>query len=120
MPADERGAPAPQRSPSRPLLDLLGLAARARGLVAGTDQVRKSVRGGEVRRVIIAADAAPTQQQKLIPLLDARRVPYHTVSSREALGSAIGRAPVAAVGITNPNFARRAAELIAALPASQD
>jgi hypothetical protein len=30
-----------------------------------------------VFRVILAADTAPTQQGKLLPLLEARRVPFH-------------------------------------------
>lgn len=108
------------RASERQLLDWIGLAARAGKLVAGTDSVRQGVRDGEVAGVLLAADASPTQHAKLIPLLDAREIRYHLLLSRERLGAAIGRAPVTAVGLTDEKFARRAAELIAALPAPQD
>ena len=100
----------------RRLLELLGLAARAGAVITGTDAVRRAVREGEVARVFLASDAAAGQVGKLTPLLDARRVPYHALSSRNDLGRAVGRGPVSALGLTNQNFARRAGELIAARP----
>jgi ribosomal protein L7Ae-like RNA K-turn-binding protein len=100
---------------ARALLDLLGLATRARSVVAGTDSVRKAVRDGKALRVILAADTAPTQQGKLLPLLEARRVPYHHGFTQDELGAAMGRGPVAAVGFTDRNFAKRVGELLAAL-----
>lgn len=100
----------------RRLLDLLGLAARAGAIVTGTDAVRRAVREGGVGRVFLAADAAAGQVGKLTPLLEARRVPFHSLSTRNALGGAVGRGPVSALGLTNQNFARRAGELIAARP----
>lgn len=114
-----QGPPRPVQPPEKALADLLGLAARARGLVHGTDMTRKAVREGEVRCVVLAGDASPTQAQKILPLLQARGVPFHVCLSREALGSAIGRGPVSAVGITNDSFAKRAAVLAAALSSPQ-
>jgi ribosomal protein L7Ae-like RNA K-turn-binding protein len=97
------------------LLDLLGLAARAGRLVSGTDAVRGGVRDGKVRRVIMAADASDTQRRKLTPLLEARRVPYTVVLTRDALGAAIGRGPASAIGLTDANFAKRVGELVRGL-----
>ncbi|HET8655979.1 MAG TPA: ribosomal L7Ae/L30e/S12e/Gadd45 family protein [Longimicrobiaceae bacterium] len=111
-----QGAPEPAR---RRALQLLGLAARAGGLVGGTEAVRRAARGDGVFRVILAEDAAPGQRNKLLPLLEARRVPSHTQFSRGELGAAIGRGPVSAVGFTNRNFAGRAAELFSALQAGR-
>jgi ribosomal protein L7Ae-like RNA K-turn-binding protein len=111
--------PRPTPPPERALADLLGLASRARGLIHGTDMTRKAVRDGEVRLVLLAGDGSPTQAQKLVPLLEARGVPFHVCLSREALGVAIGRGPVSAVGITNESFAKRAAELAAQLASPQ-
>jgi ribosomal protein L7Ae-like RNA K-turn-binding protein len=110
-PATARPAPQPERA----LLDLMGLAARAGSLVRGTDATRQAVRDGEVHGVVVAADVSPTQRQKLVPLLEARGVPYHECLTRERMGDALGRAPVSAVGFTNAGLARRAAELAAAL-----
>lgn len=94
------------------LLGLLGLAARARELVSGTEQVRGELRKGRVRLVVLAADAAPGQRAKLTPLLEALGVRHFVALRREQLGAAIGRSPVSAVGLKEAGFARRAAELL--------
>ncbi|MDQ3556759.1 MAG: L7Ae/L30e/S12e/Gadd45 family ribosomal protein [Gemmatimonadota bacterium] len=104
----------------RRVLEMLGLAARAGALVTGTDAVRRSVREGAVQVVLLATDASPTQRQKLLPLLQARGVESLLRFSRERLGAAVGRGAVSAVGVCNEGFARRIAELTAALPSSQD
>lgn len=117
MTRPDAGEAAP-RPPARALADLLGLAWRARAVQAGTDAVRRAVREGAVHGVLLAADSSPTQRQKLVPLLEARGVPYREGLPRDALGAALGRGPVSAVALTNENFARRAAELAAALPQS--
>jgi ribosomal protein L7Ae-like RNA K-turn-binding protein len=108
------------RPPEQRLLDLIGLAARAGRLVSGTDAVRQGVREGKVMLVLLAADASPTQHDKLRPLLEARSIRYHLLLSREQMGAAIGRAPVAAVGLTDAGFSRQARALIMAFPATQD
>jgi ribosomal protein L7Ae-like RNA K-turn-binding protein len=110
----------PERPPARALLDLLGLAARARAVTFGTDATRAAVRDGEARCVILAADVSPTQAQKLVPLVQARGVPCFRCLTREEIGAAVGRASVSAVGFTQESFARRAAELAAAIPSPQD
>ncbi|HEX2205574.1 MAG TPA: ribosomal L7Ae/L30e/S12e/Gadd45 family protein [Longimicrobium sp.] len=112
--------PARSGSPERALLDLLGLAARARGLVHGMDAARKGVRDGEVLAVVLAADTSPTQSHKLVPLLEARGTPYVVCLTREQVGAALGRPAVSAVGLTNPSFAKRAMELAAALAHPRD
>lgn len=114
------GPARPAPPPERALLDLMGLAARARALVLGTDATRAAAREGEARFVLIAGDAAPGQAGKLTPLLDARGIPYAACLSREALGAAVGRDFVSAVGITQDGFARRARELAAALAPQQE
>jgi ribosomal protein L7Ae-like RNA K-turn-binding protein len=102
--------------PRRRVLDLLGLSARAGGVVTGTVSVRQAVREARVHRVFLAEDAAPGQRQKLEPLLQARQVPSHILYSRVELGSAVGRSPVSAVGVTDLKLARRIGEMVSALP----
>jgi ribosomal protein L7Ae-like RNA K-turn-binding protein len=102
------------------VLNLLGLGARARALVSGTEGVRKAVREGRVHRVILAEDAAAGQRAKLIPLLEARRIPSHIAFSRDELGFAIGRAPVSAIGLLNPDMAKRVGELLASMASRDD
>ena len=113
MASSPDSADQPSRSPARRrILDLVGLAARAGAIIAGTDAVRAAAREDQVRRVILAEDAAAGQQGKLTPLLDARRVPYHTLFSRSELGAAIGRGAVSAIAITDSSFAKRTGELV--------
>src|SRR5687767_11950085 len=94
------GPARPAPSPERALLDLVGLAARAGALVHGTDATRRAAREDGVLFVLVAADAAAGQSGKLIPLLEARGVPYAQTLSRAALGAATGRDFVSAIGIT--------------------
>ena len=104
----------PRSKPPRAVLDLIGLSARAGAIVPGTSAVRAAVRDGKVARVVLAYDGADGQRQKLTPLLDARRVPYHIAFTREELGAACGRPPVSAIGVSNPGLASRVGELLAA------
>jgi len=113
----------PGPASERALLDLLGLAARARAVVHGTGATRQGVRDGEVAGVLLATDTSPTQSKKLVPLLEARGVPYAACLTRAAIGSAMGQGPVSALGIKDRHFAGRAMELAAALgtpPGSSD
>ena len=107
-------------APERALLSLLGLAARARALTLGTDMVRGAAREGKLAGAILAADASPTQARKLVPLLQARGIPFAVCSGQDELGAALGRGPVSAVGLNDPSFARRVMELARALPLPQD
>ena len=107
-------------TPGRALLDLLGLAARARAFVHGADATRRGVRDGEVAGVLLAADSSPTQSKKLVPLLQARGVPYAVCLTRAEIGAASGLGPVSALGFTDRNFARRALEMAAALDHPQE
>ena len=96
------------------------MAARAGALVHGTDANRRAVREGGVLLVLLAADAAPGQSGKLVPLLEARGVPHVQALSRAALGAATGREFVSAIGITQDGFARRARQLATALATQQE
>ena len=86
---------------------LLGLAARARALVWGTERVREAVRGGEVKFAIVATDASENTRDKLVPLLEASGVRWAGRLDRDTLGRAIGKAPVSAIGVTGREFAAR-------------
>jgi len=92
----------------------LGIAARAGLVVQGTERVRLAVRDGSVSLVVFAGDASATQRRKLEPLVKAREVPILTLSTREDLGRAVGRAPLSAVGITSKGLAARVRELAGA------
>ena len=102
------------RRPAAPdaLLRMLGLAARAGAVVPGTERVREAARSGSLHFALVASDLSDNSRDKLLPLLDARQIPYAIVSDRDALGGAVGRAPLSALGITEKKLADRVVELL--------
>jgi ribosomal protein L7Ae-like RNA K-turn-binding protein len=91
---------------------MLGLAARAGAVLPGTDRVREAARSDGLHFVLIASDLSDNSRDKLLPLLNARQIPYAIVSDRDALGGAVGRAPLSALGITEKKLAARVVELL--------
>ncbi len=76
-------------------------------MVSGTQLVQDRVRAGRVRFAIVAADLTETGLDKLVPLLEGRGVPYVMRYDRVELGRAVGRSPLAVVGVVDSGFAER-------------
>ena len=91
---------------------MLGLAARAGAALPGTDRVREAARGDGLFFVFVANDASDNALDKVVPLLKSREIPYAVVFDRDALGGAIGRAGISALGITDRKLASRVKELV--------
>jgi ribosomal protein L7Ae-like RNA K-turn-binding protein len=89
------------------VLRLLGIAARAGVAVTGTERVREAARGGSLRLAFVANDASENSRDKLVPLLGAVGVPMIAAYDRAALGAAVGKAPLSAVGVTDRSLADR-------------
>ncbi len=93
------------------MLRLLGLAARAGAVAAGTGPVRDSVRAGRAVLVLVAVDASANTRDRLMPLMAALGVRPVEGFSRDELGRAVGRAPVAAVAVEDRSLGARIREL---------
>lgn len=104
--APPAGAPVVEPERLDQVLRLIGLGVRARGVVVGVDRVRDAVKHDEVALAFVAGDASTHSQDKVRPLLAARRVPTFDVPQAAELGHAVGREGTAAVGVTDPNLAR--------------
>lgn len=98
--------------PHEPVLQLLGLAARAGAVVAGTERVREALRAGKLKFAILAGDASSNALGKVVPLLVHGGIPHQQAFDRALLGGAVGQASASAVGLTDPRFAERLAELM--------
>lgn len=94
-------------------LNLLGLAARAGSVLPGTERVREAARSNRLALALLARDASDNSRGKLLPLLQARRIPFLIAFERVQLGGAIGRSPLSAVGITDPALAQQLGQLLA-------
>lgn len=88
-------------------LRLLGLARRAGAVAPGTDAVRRAIREGEAQLILMASDASSVQLDKVRSTLNEKPIPQLVLGDRNALGEAVGLAPLSAVAITNPALAER-------------
>lgn len=95
------------------VIRLLGLGIRSRGVVVGLEQVRAAVRKGTAVFVAVAPDVSQNSLNKLVPLLEARRVSYTQDLSAAELGAVAGRTTTAAIGVVDAQLARGIRELVA-------
>jgi ribosomal protein L7Ae-like RNA K-turn-binding protein len=84
---------------------LLGLARRAGAVAPGTEAVRRAIREGEARLVLMAGDASRVQLKKIRTTLHDRAIPQVILGDRNTLGAAVGLAPLSAVAVTNRSLA---------------
>ena len=87
------------------VLRLLGLGVRSRGAVIGVMQVREAAKHNKLFFAVVASDAAKNSLDKVMPLLNARRVRFLEVPSAAELGAAVGRDQTAVVGIVDRQLA---------------
>ena len=88
------------------LLRLVGLGVRGRGAIVGVEQVREGAKKNKVAYAIVAMDASRHSLDKIVPLLNARRVRFVEVPSAAELGGAVGRETTAVVGIVDRQLAK--------------
>ena len=89
----------------RRLLGLLGLGVRSRGAVVGVDRVRDAAKRGLIVLAVIAPDASRHSLDKVVPLLEARRIRIIEGPSAASLGAAVGREATAVVGVSDAALA---------------
>jgi len=94
------------------LLRLVGLGVRARGALVGVDRVREAVKKNKVAFAVVAADASRHSLDKIVPLLNARRVRFIEVPHAAELGGAVGRDSTAVVGIVDRQLAKGIRDLV--------
>ena len=93
---------------------LLGLGVRSRGAVVGVEQVRESAKANKLAFAVVASDASTNSLDKIVPLLNARRVRFIEVPSAAELGAAVGREQTAVVGILDRHLAAGVHDLVSA------
>jgi ribosomal protein L7Ae-like RNA K-turn-binding protein len=94
------------------LLRLIGLGVRGRGAVIGVENVREGAKKNKVAFAIVASDASRHSLDKIVPLLNARRVRFVEVPSAAELGGAVGRETTAVVGIVDRQLAKGIRDLV--------
>ena len=94
------------------LLRLVGLGIRSRGAVVGVERVREGIKKDKVALAIVAVDASRNSLDKIVPLLNARRVRFIEIPSATELGGVAGRESAAVVGIVDRQLAKGIRELV--------
>ena len=74
-------------------------------MVVGAEQVRAAARKGKLAMAVVAPDASRNSLDKVVPLLEARRVRIIRGPAAASLGAAVGRESTAAVGILDRKLA---------------
>jgi len=101
---------------SRKLLRLLGLGMNGRLVVVGVQQVRDAAQRGKLKLAVIAPDASRNSLDKVVPMLQAKRIRIVDGPSATELGGAFGRESTAAVGVVDAQLARGVRALVEPAP----
>lgn len=99
-------------NPEQAIYNLLGLAARARKVVTGEEQVIKEVRGQKAKLVILSQDASKNTRKKMQDKCKSFNVELHEFATRDLLGHAIGREARVSVAIMDSGFAKKLSGLL--------
>ncbi|MBA4542308.1 MULTISPECIES: YlxQ family RNA-binding protein [Thermoactinomyces] len=94
------------------ILQLLGLATRAKKVVSGEELVLQEVRSGRAKLVFLATDAAKNAEKKVTDKCSSYDVPLIRYGTRQELGKAIGKDERVVVAVTDAGFARSFAKLV--------
>lgn len=86
------------------ILSNLGLCARARGLVDGTDIVCDYMAKGNVKYIFLANNSSDNTKKKIRSKAEYYNVEVNESYTSEELSQAIGKVNRMVVGITNQSF----------------
>jgi len=88
------------------LTRLLGLGVRAGNVVIGVAGVRAGLQRGKVVCVVLAQDAGERTMEKVTRLAEAKGIPVLRGPVATELGTALGKPPVQAVGVSDRALAQ--------------
>ena len=100
------------------VLGLAGLGVRGRLAVVGVERVREAAAKGTLKLAIVARDASKNSLDKVVPLLEAKKVRIVDGISAEVLGAAVGRDATAVVGIVDAQLAKGIRGIVDSAPGS--
>ena len=94
------------------VLQMLGLAARARKIISGEELVVNEIRHGNAKLVLLASDASANTSKKLTDKCTYYNVELHVFGDRYDLGHATGKEARVALAITDNGFAKKISSLL--------
>lgn len=81
------------------------MATRSRHLVSGEFSTEKVVKEGKAALVIVSQDASDNTKKMFTNMCDFYHVPMRVISTKEALGHAMGKEIRASLAVTDKGFA---------------
>ncbi len=86
-------------------LGVIGLAARARGIVIGTNQVLEVIRNKKAKLVLFACDVSDNTRKNITDKSNYYSVKVEEIDiTTEQLGAAVGHSRTSAIAFTDINF----------------
>lgn len=94
------------------ILQILGLATRARMTISGEGMAVAEVRSSNAKLVILSEDASANTSKKLHDKCNSYDVDLRVFGTRFELGHAIGKTERVVVAVTDQGFAKKLLSLI--------
>lgn len=94
------------------IMNLLGMAQRARRLASGAFAAQQAVQEGQAVFLLIAADAEEESKRRYKSLAEEANIPCAEGLTRETLGRAIGKEYRAAAALLDEGFAKKLRSLL--------
>jgi ribosomal protein L7Ae-like RNA K-turn-binding protein len=102
---------------AKKVLGLVGLGVRGRLAVIGVDRVREAAQKRTLKLAIVARDASKNSLDKVVPLLEAKRVRIIDGIGAATLGAAVGREATTVIGIVDAQLAKGIRGIVDSAPA---
>lgn len=94
------------------ILNLIGLATRARRMVSGEFSTEKAIKDGSASLVIVSEEASQNTRKMFTNMCTYYEVPVYFYGKKEELGSAMGKEIRASLAITDEGFAKAVEKLL--------
>ena len=94
------------------LLNMIGLATRARKVVSGEFSTEKSVKSGRSHLVIVSEEASENTKKMFTNMCTYYKVPIYLFGTKDELGHAMGQEFRASLSVEDVGFAKSMAGLM--------
>jgi len=99
-------------NPEQAILQLIGLATRARKITTGEELVVKDIRSNKAKIVLLSTDASHNTSKKIKDKCKSYNVELHEFGDRYDLGHATGKEARVALAIIDAGFAKKLSGLL--------
>ncbi|WP_066364953.1 YlxQ family RNA-binding protein [Neobacillus fumarioli] len=93
-------------------MSLLGIANRAGKVISGEELTVKQIRRGNVKLILLSADASRNTAKKITDKCNSYEVPLKIVENRHLLGQAIGKEARVVAAVMDDGFANKLVTLL--------